>query len=318
MQTTVSGWRRVCGRRSSIDRSVLPRQILASGSLTTYASVPVVVTSQALDWPGVLVEAGRNDVVEADGQLTTHHYLSLNAGEVPYTFDVKEPRGFRSITVPPRTIWVCPANEVVAVRVHGAFPYVRMSIDSRHLDRLLGRSPDNEKPVGLRRAYAIASPAVAHLLGALVAEADAGNPAGLAFVEAVTAAVGRQLVRHAGTDRPQPPPARGGLSPAARRRALELIDAKLDARLTVETLAREVGLSVAHFARAFKETMGRAPHQFLLSLRLERARRLLEMPGAELSAIAQGAGFADQSHLTRLFKREYGITPGALLRARRR
>jgi AraC family transcriptional regulator len=297
-------------------RATLPRSILTSGSLATYSGAPAVVTSQ-LHWPGVLVEAGRNDVVEVDGQLT-QHYLSLNAGDVPYTFEIKEERGFRLITVPPQNIWVCPANETVQVRVHGAFSYVRMSIESRHLDRLLGESSDDERAVGLRRAYAVASPAVTHLLQALVAEAGAGNPAGLAFVEAVTTAVGRQLVRHAGTDRPQAPPARGGLSPAARRRALELIDARLDARLTVETLAREVGLSVAHFARAFKETLGRAPHQFLLSLRLERARRLLEVPGAELSKVAQGAGFADQSHLTRLFKREYGITPGAVLRARRR
>lgn len=299
-------------------RGVLPQNILATGTLTTRDGATAGITSQALDWPGVLVEAGQNNVEEADGQLTAHHYLSLNVGDAPYTFDVKEANGFRSITVPPQTIWVCPANDVVTVRVYGTFPYVRMSIDSRHLDRLLGELPDDERPIGLRRAFAIASPSLVHLLKALVAEADAGNPAGLAFVEAVTSAVGRQLVRHAGTNRPPAPPARGGLSPAARRRALELMEAKLDARLTVETLAREVGLSAAHFARAFKETLGQAPHQFLLSLRLERARRLLEMPGAELSRIALGAGFADQSHLTRLFKRQYGITPGALLRSRRR
>src|SRR5438046_10654481 len=98
------------------------------------------------------------------------------------------------------------------------------------------------------------------------------------------------------------------------RRVLEMIDARLDPLLTVEMLAREVGLSPAHFARAFKETIGRAPHQYLLGLRLERARRLLELCGADLSGIAQRTGFADQAHFTRLFKRAYRITPGALLR----
>jgi AraC family transcriptional regulator len=97
---------------------------------------------------------------------------------------------------------------------------------------------------------------------------------------------------------------------------LEQIEAALDARLTVETLAHGVGLSPAHFARAFKESLGRPPHQYLLALRLERARRLLETTNASLSEIAQRAGFADQAHFTRLFKRAFGVTPGTLARAR--
>ena len=145
-------------------------------------------------------------------------------------------------------------------------------------------------------------------------EADSRNPGGLAVVEAVTTALGHLLVRHAGVERTRPLRVRGGLSGAARRRVLEMIDARLDARLTVEMLAREVGLSPAHFARAFKETIGRAPHQYLLGMRLERARRLLELCGADLSDIAQRTGFADQAHFTRLFKRAYRVTPGALVR----
>ena len=77
-------------------------------------------------------------------------------------------------------------------------------------------------------------------------------------------------------------------------------------------------MSPAHFARAFKETMGLGPHQYLLHLRLERARRMLDAEDAVLSNIAQRAGFADQAHFTRLFKREYGVTPGIVLRSRRR
>jgi AraC family transcriptional regulator len=96
------------------------------------------------------------------------------------------------------------------------------------------------------------------------------------------------------------------------------MDARLDTSLSVEVLAAEVGLSPAHFARAFKETMGVAPHRYLLHLRLERARRLLDAGDATLSGVAQRAGFADQAHFTRLFKREYGVTPGVVLRSRRR
>jgi AraC family transcriptional regulator len=78
-------------------------------------------------------------------------------------------------------------------------------------------------------------------------------------------------------------------------------------------------LSPAHFARAFKQTIGSPPHRFLLSLRLDRARRLLERPEAQLSDVALGSGFADQAHFTRHFKRQFGVTPGTVVtRARRR
>jgi AraC family transcriptional regulator len=96
------------------------------------------------------------------------------------------------------------------------------------------------------------------------------------------------------------------------------MDAQPDAHLSIDSLARVAGLSPAHFARAFKESVGRAPHQHLLALRLESARRMLDAPDATLSDIALRAGFADQAHFTRFFKRHYGMTPGMLLRSRRR
>jgi AraC-like DNA-binding protein len=55
-----------------------------------------------------------------------------------------------------------------------------------------------------------------------------------------------------------------------------------------------------------------------MSLRLERARRLLEQPDAALSDIALRSGFADQAHFTRFFKREFGVTPGVVRHSHRR
>jgi AraC family transcriptional regulator len=171
--------------------------------------------------------------------------------------------------------------------------------------------------VELRRSYGIAKSQIGHILGALVAESDAGNPGGVAFVEALATGLAHQIAVHAGAQAPPVERARGGLSSVAKRRALEVMHSEPGANLTVEYLARQVDLSPAHFARAFKETTGQAPHRYLLTLRLEWARRLLDAPNPVLSEIAQRTGFSDQSHFTRLFKREFGTTPGAVLRNRR-
>jgi len=295
---------------------VLLGSIVSRGSVTRRDSRSAIVTTQALDWPGMLVEAGRNDVAAVDDLVGDQHYLSLNLDTAPLKLEVKEPRGFKPFIVPPQSLWVSPSASPITLRLNSTLRYLRVSLDPLHLGRLITPSLDEVGPVHLRRTYAVESPQIRHLMLALKYEADSRNANGLAMVEAVTTALGHLLVRHAGIEQPRPVHSRGGLSSAAKSRVLELIEAALDARLTVEMLSREVGLAPAHFARAFKETMGRAPHQYLLALRLERARRLLETTEVSLSDIAHRAGFADQAHFTRLFKRAFGTTPGALVRTR--
>jgi AraC family transcriptional regulator len=294
---------------------VLLESIVSRGRLTRRDSHSAIVTSQALDWPGMLVEAGRNDVSAVDDLVGDQHYLSLNLDNTPLQLEVKQPQGFKQFTVPPGSLWVSPSADPITLRLNSKLRYLRVAIDPLHLGRLINPLPEDVAPVRLRRTYAVRSPQIAHLMLALRAEADEQNPGGLAAIEAVTTALGYHLVREAGIEQPRPVRVHGGLSVAVKRRVLELIDVALDTRLTVETLAQEAGLSPAHFARAFKETLGRAPHQYLLQLRLARARRLLETSSLSLSDIAQRAGFADQAHFTRVFKRAFGTTPGALVRA---
>jgi len=294
---------------------VLLESIVARGKVTRRDSRSAIVTTQALDWPGMLLEAGRNDVAGVDDLVGDQHYLSLNLDTAPLKLEVREPHGFKPFVIPPRSLWISPSASPITLRLNSTLRYLRVSIDPLHLGRLISPSLDEVAPVRLRRTYAVQSPQIANLMLTLREEADSQNAGGLATVEAVTTALGHLLLRHAGIEQPRPVRSHGGLSASAKRRVLELIDASLDARLTVEMLSREVGLSPAHFARAFKESMGRAPHQYLLALRLARARRLLEMTHLSLSDIAQRAGFADQAHFTRLFKRAFGTTPGALVRA---
>jgi AraC family transcriptional regulator len=278
-----------------------------------------VATAQALDWPGVLFEAGRNDVAEVDDLTLAHHYVGINADDRPVTMEVREPHGYRAVRLEPGTGWLTPAGHGFSLRVRSAGPhaYVRISIDPLRFDRLIGSNADSATPVALRRSYAIGGPQVRHLVGALAEEARAGTPSGLTFVDTLTTALALQLMHQAGVAAPRRERARGGLAPAVRRRVLELMEARAGERLTLDVLAGEAGLSPAHFARAFKESIGRAPHQHLMSLRLDRARRLLDTPDVVLSDVALRTGFADQAHFTRFFKRRFGVTPGALQRMRR-
>jgi transcriptional regulator of acetoin/glycerol metabolism/AraC-like DNA-binding protein len=109
--------------------------------------------------------------------------------------------------------------------------------------------------------------------------------------------------------RAQPLP-RGGLPPGAMRRVREHVEAHLSESIDLAELAAVAGLSVYHFARAFKQSAGVAPHHYLVHRRIERAQEMLARSELPLSGIALATGFSDQSHLARHFRQMLGMTPG--------
>src|SRR5262245_49901799 len=102
---------------------------------------------------------------------------------------------------------------------------------------------------------------------------------------------------------------RGGLPPRALRRVRDFIETHLEENISIQTLADVAGLSMCHFARAFKQSEGVTPHDFLVQRRVLRAQELLAGTDLPLSQIAVAVGFADQSHCARRFREHVGLTP---------
>jgi AraC family transcriptional regulator len=153
-------------------------------------------------------------------------------------------------------------------------------------------------------------PVVGHLGQSLIAALDSPLDASKLFVDHVLQAINCHVVWSYGNVAKTIPIFRGGLAPWQMRRSTELLDAHLDGNLTVQELADACGLSLGHFARAFKTTFGKPPHRWLTERRLDKAKDLIINTPLSLSEIAAHCGFADQSTLSRSFKRMHGTGPG--------
>jgi AraC-like DNA-binding protein len=165
------------------------------------------------------------------------------------------------------------------------------------------------RPLPLFRVPVLADPALARSLRCL--HSALTRPASELERYERLAATARLLVRHASVRQGPAGAPRPGTDPglAARIRAL-IHDAGTAADLTAGDLAVAAGCSRYVAYRAFHQTYGLAPSDYQRQLRVRAARRLLSR-GVSPAVAAAEAGFADQAHLTRWFRRYYGITPGA-------
>ncbi|WP_325554462.1 AraC family transcriptional regulator [Phenylobacterium sp.] len=108
---------------------------------------------------------------------------------------------------------------------------------------------------------------------------------------------------------------RGGLAPWQARRVAEMIRESLEGNIRLADMARECGLSVSHFTRAFRSSFGVSPYRWLLERKIECAKALLQTSGFSIADVAIGSGFADQTTFTRAFRRIVGDSPARWRRA---
>ncbi len=136
------------------------------------------------------------------------------------------------------------------------------------------------------------------------------------YVDHLVLAAHAYIARTYGGIKLAPAVTRGGLAPWQLQRATETLRAHLDGQVALAHVARECRLSVSHFVRAFKQTVGEPPYRWLLQQRIALAKELLLHSGLPMVEIALKCGFADQACFIRAFRKLLNTTPGEWRRVR--
>lgn len=208
------------------------------------------------------------------------------------------------------------SNPVADIR--SSFDNVRFYISPASLDEL-AFDQGNRRTRGLVSSCLSCHDRVMYgLANALLDQVERANERSTLFIDHVALAFFAHVMTAYGNADVPDDTTPGGLSPSQLRRVFDFLFAHLSGDPTIAELARECGLSSGHLARAFRQSTGLTPHQWLIRKRVERARGLLLGDGLGLAEIAVICGFVDQSHFTRVFAKFEDCTPGKWRRLNRK
>ena len=172
----------------------------------------------------------------------------------------------------------------------------RISPNNLEGDQTLGGAADRTGPLGVKMngLIALAVALAVRCDGCIVLNTAAAIRVGttqkeIAEVHRIAAGHASAHIHATGVQRRL---VRGGLAPWHMRRTKQILSENLDGKVTLADLAGECGLSISHFARAFKQTTEQSPHRWLLARRVEHAKRLLVTSALPLAEIAAACGFS--------------------------
>jgi AraC family transcriptional regulator len=222
--------------------------------------------------------------------------------------ELKASGGFRAARCGAGGAAVIPAGQPHSASSDGPARYASLYLDPA----LVLRAASDSGVRGRVEVVAKSSesdPTVQGVALALLAEAERGGLCGPLYTESLANVLAVHLLRNYSEAQAGGPRFGGGLSGRRLRRVTEHMAENHERDLSLTELARVAGVSPFHFAREFKRATGAAPHQYLIRVRVERAKALLAEGRLPLAEISLRAGFSSQSHFTRLFHRLTGETP---------
>ncbi|MBE9166413.1 helix-turn-helix transcriptional regulator [Pleurocapsales cyanobacterium LEGE 06147] len=160
----------------------------------------------------------------------------------------------------------------------------------------------------------ICDPLIQQIGLALKAELEIDGLSDRLYGESMANALAVHLLRHYSTRKQDIRVYSGRLANHKLQQAIDYIQAHLTEDISLKAIAAELGMSQYHFARLFKQSTGYSPYQYVIKLRIERARELMMQERQNIANIALQVGFASQSQFSRHFKRFTGVTPRQFLK----
>jgi AraC family transcriptional regulator len=274
----------------------------------------VLVSSRALGWRPLNIE--RRELEPGGdclpGGVTEHLiFVSLAEGHV-----TRESGGdIAENDLEAGLVSVHPSDTPVRWSWNTRLSFTMMSLEPSYLNKVAQESfALDPAQIRLKTIEGQRDPVITSIAGALMREVMSGDAGSRLYAESLANLVAVHLLRNY-TDHPELTEAeKVSVAPRSVIQAMKYIHDNYPNDVRLADIAGAAHLSPYHLTRVFKKATGVSPHRYLVQVRVNSARSLLTAGAGDrsLAEIASAVGFADQSHLTRHFKRMLGMTPKQL------
>jgi AraC family transcriptional regulator len=212
-----------------------------------------------------------------------------------------------------KTVSFIPGGLEMQTQVHGltSIRHLDLHFDRDSLARRLGS--DFDAAALAEPQFLLDDPGMIALAELIAAECGSEEPLHDLYGDGLTLALLIQVLRIA----PAADRKRSKLAQWQMRRVTEFMAENCLRTIRLEELAEITGLSQSYFSHAFKASTGLPPHQWQMRARMQRVTQLLADGSQSLTEIAAETGFADPAHFTRMFRRQFGISPSQWRRSTR-
>lgn len=205
-------------------------------------------------------------------------------------------------------VTIIPAGSSARWDIGGSVNVVQLFLPHGTLARVAAEA-DKDGAIDLTERTAHPDPVTSRLLVSAADVLDGNETLDALFRQQLTDLLAIRLLAAYTGKSPAYQPALGGLAPTALRRAIERLRSDADVDVSLAALASDAGLSRFHFCRAFKESTGLSPHNWLRQYRLEQAMIMLRDPHNSVAIVAASLGYASQTAFAAAFRRLTGDTP---------
>lgn len=294
---------------ATTEQNVLVRAV-SEDLIRNVASTMPYRTSCRLNWPGV--EVHRYHMVKTEVAQHTMPHLCIYLPHVDESFHAELTVGGKTLAaqLDNECVSIMPAGVLRAFRRDSTAPYelTLIVLDELTLTGIARAQTGLDFPEIIPQ-FGITDPLVRSIGMMLDGELEAERPSPRIYAESLVAALAAQVF--AKYAKPLVEDMRSlGSSRAQIRRGIEYINDNLGSDLPLDDIARAANMSKYHFAKSFRQVVGMPPHQYVVRMRVERARKLLSAGPVSLEEVAHQVGYTDVGQFSEQFLKIVGTTPG--------
>lgn len=271
-----------------------------------------LITSYHTKWEGLRLDIHQQPAHETPEHSTQQHVISISLKpelvKAERVFDGR----FQHENIVKGDVAIIPAHTHHISRWQSEADFLILSLEPTFFTRMAIEAGNLQK-IEIKPRFAAPDPLIQQIGLVLKSELEADSQDSRIYIESLTTTLCIHLLKHycVTSETNLYYPKDKGLSHWKLRQAISYIQENLDKDLTLLEISREVGMSMYHFSRQFKQSTGSAPHQYIMNCRIERAKKLLTRTNTTIDQICEQVGFQSQSHFTNVFRKLIGITPRA-------